>query len=230
MMARLLSYRDLAPDIRYFVFEAEEVERLDYVPGQFASLAAEVGGKVITRAYSLATAPAGDNRFEICLNRVADGIFSPYLFERQVGDRLELKSILGMFVWREPAMDAILVATGTGIVPYRAMLQDLFARGIGRHVTLIYGTRHAENLLFLDEFRAWEERYPRFRFVPTVTRPGADWKGAQGRVQPLLLEALSGRRDVQVYACGLKEMVDSVRALAREQGLERRQIIYEKYD
>jgi CDP-4-dehydro-6-deoxyglucose reductase len=225
MTARLLHFQDLAPAIRHFVFEVPEVASLDFQPGQFASLSAEIGGKQITRAYSLAAPPAG-NRFEICLNRVEEGVFSPYLFARKAGEMVTLKGILGTFVWRFPAMDSILVATGTGIVPFRAMLRD-FA---GRRVTLVYGTRFAENLLWLDEFRELERVNPDFRFLPTLTRPDAAWSGAAGRVQPLFLELLGERRDVQVYVCGLREMVDSVRALAKDRGLERRQIITEKYD
>ena len=128
-------------------------------------------------------------------------------------------------------MDSILVATGTGIVPFRAMLQDLFARGTERRITLIYGTRYAENLLWYEEFRKLEARFEEnFWFKPTVTRPEVEWSYDVGRVQPLLLDAMGQRRDVQVYVCGLKEMVDSVRALCKERGLERRQMIYEKYD
>jgi len=224
MIARLLRFTDPAPAIRHFVFEVPGAAALDFQPGQFASLTAEINGKPITRAYSLAAAPRGDNQFEICLNLVQDGIFSPYLFELQPGDTVELKGILGTFQWREPATDSILVATGTGIVPFRALLQD--PRSAARSLTLIYGARHAESLLWLDEFQS----RPGLRFIPTVTRPNAEWTGATGRVQPLLLEALAGRTDVQVYVCGLKEMVDSVRALCKEHGLDRRQIIYEKYD
>ncbi|MFN0101598.1 MAG: ferredoxin--NADP reductase [Bryobacteraceae bacterium] len=230
MTAKLVQFVDLAPEIRHFVFAVDGVEALTFQPGQFASLTAQIDGREITRAYSLAAPPRRDNRFEICLNRVEDGVFSPYLFTLRLGDCVELKGILGTFVWREPMMDAFLVATGTGIVPFRAMLQDLFERGTERRVTLIYGTRYAASLLYVDEFRALEASHRNFRFVPAVTRPEADWAGATGRVQPLLKEAMGDRRDVQVYVCGLKEMVDSVRALAKEHGLERRQIVYEKYD
>ena len=222
MTAKLLRLKDLAPGIRHFVFELPGEGALDFQPGQFASLTAQIGGREITRAYSLAAAPRGDNQFEICLNLVQDGVFSPHLFALGVGDTVELKGILGTFVWREPAMDSILVATGTGIVPYRAMLQV----PQNRRITLIYGTRNAQNLLFLDEFRALSGVH----FIPTVTRPAPDWTGATGRVQPLLLEALGERTDVQVYACGLREMVDSVRALCKERGMDRRQIITEKFD
>jgi CDP-4-dehydro-6-deoxyglucose reductase len=228
--ARLVEYQDIAPGIRHFVFAVSGVEKLDFLPGQFASLVATVGGKEITRAYSLAAAARGGNEFEICLNLVEDGVFSPYLFGLRVGESVALNGILGTFLWREPLMDAFLVATGTGIVPFRAMLQDLFARGTERQITLIYGTRYAENLLWIDEFRALEARHSNFRFVPTVTRPEPDWNGATGRVQPLLLDAIGERRDVQVYVCGLKEMVDSVRALCKERDLPRRQVVYEKYD
>ena len=228
MTATLVRVTDLAPGIRHFVFAVPAV--LAFQAGQFASLTAMVGGREITRAYSLAAAPRGDNEFEICLNRVDDGVFSPHLFSLSVGNTVELKGILGTFVWREPPMDSILVATGTGIVPFRGMLQDLFTRETERRITLIYGTRYAESLLWVEEFRALEALHSNFRFVPAVTRPADDWTGATGRVQPLLLEAMGERRDVQVYVCGLKEMVDSVRALCKERGLERRQMIYEKYD
>ena len=228
--ATLVEYTDLAPGIRHFVFAVPGVEKLDFLPGQFASLVATVNGKEITRAYSLAAAPRGGNEFEICLNLVEDGVFSPYLFGLRVGESITLNGILGTFLWREPLMDAFLVATGTGIVPFRAMLQDLFTRGTERQITLIYGTRYAENLLWMDEFQALEASHPNFHFVPTVTRPETDWTGASGRVQPLLLDAIGDRRDVQVYVCGLKEMVDSVRALCKERDFPRRQVIYEKYD
>lgn len=227
MIARLVSATDLAPEIRHFVFEVPEVQSLHFLPGQFASLVATINGKEITRAYSLAAAPQGDNRFEICLNRVPDGLFSPHLFALQPGDPVHLKGILGTFQWREPAMDSILVATGTGVVPFRAMLQ---AAPAGHKSTLIYGTRFPQSLLYLDEFRQRAAADPGFHFIPTVTRPDASWSGTTGRVQPLLQAALGDRRDVRIYVCGLKEMVDSVRALAKEHGLDRRQIVYEKYD
>src|SRR5438105_1831037 len=70
MQARLIESVDLCPDLRHFVFEAEGVDRLDFTPGQFVSFSDLIRGKVITRAYSLASPPNGGNRFELCLNRV----------------------------------------------------------------------------------------------------------------------------------------------------------------
>ena len=84
------------------MFEAPEMTALEFVPGQFVSFSGMVGGKSITRAYSIASAPSHSNRFELCLNRVAEGVFSPHLFDMFPGDIVEMKQPLGTFVLREP--------------------------------------------------------------------------------------------------------------------------------
>src|SRR5215472_13211855 len=100
MQARLIESLELAPEVRHFVFEAEGVDRLDFVAGQFVSLSASIGGRTITRAYSLASAPGAGNRFELCLNRVPGGVFSGPLFDMKPGEAVDMKTPLGMFVLR----------------------------------------------------------------------------------------------------------------------------------
>ena len=73
LKARLIETRDIGPDIRHFTFDVPEVEQLPYLPGQFVSLSRQFGEKKITRAYSTASPPSA-NRFQLCLNRVQDGI------------------------------------------------------------------------------------------------------------------------------------------------------------
>ena len=69
-----------------------------------------------------------------------------------------------------------------------------------------------------------------FDYQPTLTRPEPNWTGRTGRVQPHALELLGDRRDVDVYICGLREMVDDLRLQLKERGFDRKRIIYEKYD
>jgi ferredoxin-NADP reductase len=228
MTARLISSAPLSPDIRHFLFEVPEVALLDFAPGQFVSLVETIRGKEVTRAYSLAAPPAG-NRFELCLNLVADGLFSPFLFSLRPGDPVELKAILGTFVWRTPLRHSILVATGTGIAPFRGMLQTALPE-TDAELTLIFGARHSHGLVFDAEFRALAQRHANFRYLPTVTRPDENWKGRTGRVQPLLEECLGDRRDLDIYLCGLKAMVEETRALLKARGFDRKQIIAEKFD
>ena len=96
--------------------------------------------------------------------------------------------------------------------------------------TLIFGVRYEHGLLYREDWESLARQYPNFDFRPTITRPGPNWTGAQGRVQGHVLEALGDRRDMDIYICGLKEMVNDVRALLKEKGVDRKRIIYERYD
>lgn len=206
-----------------------EVEVLPYLPGQFVSFTHEIGGKKITRAYSTASVPR-TNRFELCLNRVEDGLFSPYLFQMNAGECLEMRGPLGHFTWKDPVRDSILVATGTGIAPFRGMLQSYLGTEPGRQITLVFGVRYEQSILYREEFEQMEVDFPNFRFLPTLSRPGEAWTGRKGHVQEHVFEVLGERRDMDVYICGMKAMVDDVRTRLKALGFDRRQIIFEKYD
>ena len=229
MKARLLELRELAPEIRHFVFEVPERSSLEFEAGQFFSLSGPVNGSTITRAYSVAAPPSG-NRFELCLNRVSEGRFSPLLFSLEPGDEIDCKGPYGTFTLRQPVTDSVFIATGTGIAPFRAILREQLAANPERIFTLIFGVRYVSNLLYCAEFEQMEQQHPNFRFWPTLSRPDASWKGRAGHVQSHLDEAIGERRDITVYACGLKAMVDDVRRILKEKGFDRRQIVYEKYD
>jgi CDP-4-dehydro-6-deoxyglucose reductase len=126
--------------------------------------------------------------------------------------------------------DSILVAAGTGVVPFRAMLMDRLARDSAHQFTLLCGARYEEKLLYAPEFEALAGRYSNFRFWPTLSRPEPGWEGRVGHVQEHLFEAIGDRRDIKVFICGLKEMVDDVRAILKANGFDRKQIVYERYD
>ncbi len=228
MQARLLETREIAPGVRHFVFDIPEVEQFSFVPGQFVSFQAEINGQQITRAYSIASAPSG-NRFELCLNLVKEGHFSPHLFSMQAGDTVSMTGPFGTFVFRDPAQDSVLIATGTGIAPFRAMLPSRLSADPAHRYTLLFGARYLHGLLYNEEFEALASRFNNFRFWPTLTRPD-HWTGRTGRVQAHLTESLGASRDQNVYLCGLKEMVDNIRLTLKSLGFDRKQIVYEKYD
>jgi CDP-4-dehydro-6-deoxyglucose reductase len=224
-----LQYKDLSPEVRHFVFEIPEVKRIEFEPGQFVSLSGDVDGSKVTRAYSVASPPCG-NRLELCLNRVNLGLFSPHLFSLQPGDVVPMKGPLGTFTLRNPLRDSVFVATGTGVAPFRSMvLGNRLWEACHRYI-LIQGARYEEGILYREEFEQIARRHPNFEFWPVVSRPGSLWRGRSGYVQSHVIAALGERRDIDVYICGLREMVDGLRRKLKEMGFDRKSIIYERYD
>ena len=228
MIAKLVEFREIAPSVRHFVFETPEVGQLAFTPGQFVSFTEMLGGKKVTRPYSIASAPDG-NRFAICSSLAENGI-SLHLFAMKPGDTVEMGAPLGFFSLRNPGREAIFVATGTGIAPFRSMIHAYLGQGHSGKMTLIFGVRHRQSLMYGEEFEGLARSHFNFSFWPTLSRPGAEWTGRTGHVQNHLPEAITDRRDLDVYACGLKQMVDDVRSLLMRMGFDREQIIVEKYD
>jgi ferredoxin-NADP reductase len=183
----------------------------------------------VTRAYSIASLPY-ENKFELCLNEVKDGIFSPFLFRMRPGDEVEMKGPHGAFVMRNPVHDSIFVATGTGIAPFIPMAEHSVAAHPDRNFTLVFGVRYEHSILYRERFEALAAKHPNFKFIYTVTRPTEAWKGNAGRVTSYVFREIGERRDLDVYICGLKEMVNDVRDRLKELGFDKSQIVYERYD
>lgn len=242
----------------HFKFTVDDMEKFSFAPGQFISaVATDAAGKQQTRAYSLASAPQGKS-FELCVNRVREGFFSNYLADVKNGDKILIHGPHGVFKLREPVTDMMLIATGTGIAPMRSILQKLFPddgsdRSQGKDIWLLYGTRYASGLYFREEFEALAARHANFHYLPTLSRPEADWAGPRGYVQdhlariveeraerlghPLIqpqpsAETPAAERDFDVYSyiCGLNSMVAGVRETLSGFGWDRKQIVYERYD
>jgi ferredoxin-NADP reductase len=229
MKATLIETYELAPDVRHFIFGVPEVETLHFKAGQFVSFNELLNGKKITRPYSIASLPDG-NRFELCLNLVHQGSFSPFLFQMKPGDSVEMSAPLGFFVVKDPTKEALFIATGTGIAPFRPMVPDYLNHPRAGQLTLLFGLRYENSIYYRNEFEELARRHPNLNFWPTLSRPAASWIGRTGHIQVHLLEAIGDRRDLDVYICGLKAMVDDVRAILKGLGFDRKQIIFEKYD
>jgi ferredoxin-NADP reductase len=244
-----------------FEFVIDELDSFPFTPGQFISAVADdANGKQQTRAYSLASASAG-NRFELCVNRVEEGFFSNHLADLPdlpIGATIQIHGPHGHFVLREPVTDSILVATGTGIAPMRGFTQWLFPeagpdRSQGKQIWLVFGTRRESELYFREEFEALARRVPNFHYLPTLSRAPEEWAGLRGYVQDHVAGIVEQRAarlgqalplpapdpaippaelrfDVNAYVCGLNEMVTAVRQRLAGYGWHRKQIVFERYD
>jgi ferredoxin-NADP reductase len=201
-------------------------------PGQWVSLILPVDGERLIRAYSIASSPRADDTFDLAVTHVIDGPASDYLYSLNPGERLQLTGPFGTFLIRYPIDRPIyLIATGTGVAPFRAMLHDLLERQeVTVPVTLVFGVRTAGDILYREEFEDLARRFPNFHFLPTLSRPGADWSGATGYVQAAAARLLLPRHEADIYVCGVRKMVNETRLKLKEWEYDRKHIHYERYD
>jgi ferredoxin-NADP reductase len=162
------------------------------------------------RSYSIASAPE-DSALQLTVERIDDGEVSPYLAEvLQPGDELELRGpIGGYFVWEDRlGGPLLLLAGGSGIVPFRAMLRHWAAGDRAVPARLLYSARTVDDLIFREELASLGADV---RF--TLTRAAPDgWDGYRGRIgRDLLAEvAWSPRDNPLIYICGPSGFVEAV--------------------
>jgi len=165
------------------------------------------------RSYSIASAPE-DDRLVLTVERLDDGEVSPYLFDvLTVGDELELRGpIGGYFVWT-PAMGGpiLLIAGGSGVVPFRAMLRHRTAAHSTLGARLLYSARSMADVIYRDELsRLADSGVADVVFTLTREWP-SEWTGYRRRIDMELLRAVSwapAERPL-VYVCGPSGFVES---------------------
>jgi len=238
---RLRSAHMLAPTVRHMSFERADGKPFAFAPGQFLQIHFEqADGHPAKRSYSIATRGHGDampiERIEIAVSYVEGGAATHLLAHLDPGQSLKASGPYGRFCLLDGDHNRryLLVATGTGVTPYRAMLPQL-AKLIpqrGLEVALVFGARSEAELIYADEFEDYARRTPGFSFHPCLSRrpraqPGTNDRA--GRVQ-VALQALRPNPDTDIaYLCGNPLMVDEAFALLKEAGLALHHIRREKY-
>jgi ferredoxin-NADP reductase len=234
LTARLIRSVSLSEQTKHLEFEVPALPRFGFVAGQWLSFKTDKpDGEEITRAYSIASPPADDNRFALCLNRVQDGFMSNFLCDMSAGQEISSQGPFGDFILRPPLRDTVFIATGTGVAPFRSMLHWLLAdpsRHQQKRFWLLFGNRTEQDIYYHEEFLSLAKQHPNLQYWPTLSRPGSDWKGLRGYVQEHVPAVVQGRADMHAYVCGLDKMIKANRELLKSLGWDRKSILYEKYD
>jgi ferredoxin-NADP reductase len=165
------------------------------------------------RSYSIASAPE-DAQLTLTVERLDDGEVSPYLVdELRPGDELELRGpIGGYFVWEESfGGPLLLVAGGSGVVPFRAMLRHRAASGRSVPARLLYSARALTDVIYraeLEQFAASDG--VEVRFALTREWPSG-WSGHRGRIDDRLLDEVAGPPSEAplIFICGPSGFVEA---------------------
>lgn len=216
---------------RYWI-QVPELPSFDFIPGQFVTFDLPIHEKPNRRwrSYSIASWPNGTNVFELIIVLDKLGAGTHFLFDQVVvGSELILRGPQGVFILKQPIeKDLFFICTGTGIAPFRSMVNHIKNEHIPHHnITLVFGCRTKKNLLYHEEMKGLQESVPGFRYVPTLSRE--TWEGRSGYVHPVYEELCTERKPANFFLCGWKGMIDEAKRRITEMGYDKKDVHVEIY-
>jgi ferredoxin-NADP reductase len=228
----VIDIKQVTPNTRSFFIKVNELENFDFKPGQFVTLDLPIHEKPNRRwrSYSIASCPNGTNIFELVIVLLEGGLGTTYLFnEIKVGSILNFRGAQGVFYLPETIeKDLFLICTGTGIAPFRSMVQDIKnKKTVHKNIHLIFGCRTKEDLLYYDELKNLENELSNFYYHPTLSRE--DWDGDKGYVHSIYEKLCFSKQDANFWLCGWKNMIDEAKERIVALGYDKKSIHQEVY-
>lgn len=232
----IIRIEDETSSTKRFWIQIPELDRFDFIPGQFVTLDLPIHDQPNKRwrSYSIASAPDGTNVFELVIVLMEGGLGTTYLFNlAEVGTKFAVRGPQGHFVLPDPiTSDIFMVCTGTGIAPFRSMVQHIHHNNIPhKEIYLIYGTRKCQDALYLDELMDLKQKLPSFHYFPTFSREQSVAEGlCMGYVHGIYEQLLQEQRDSpQFFLCGWKDMITEARQRIQQFGIDKKSIHFELY-
>lgn len=231
----LQSSRMLTPRVRQLSFRREDGQAFAYGPGQFITLHMPWEAMELRRSYSVATIPGSSDEIQVAVTHVEGGRATQLLYGMQPGAPVQATGPFGRFVLRsDPPARYLLIATGTGVSPYRAMLPQLgtLLDGNNYSAVLMLGVRGPDELLYGEDFLRFAAANPAFQFVASYSRRLSEPPQPherKGYVQDHLMElSPDPKRDI-VYLCGNPDMIDASVERLKALGFDNHNLRREKY-
>jgi CDP-4-dehydro-6-deoxyglucose reductase len=212
MPSRVSTIEKVAPDVVVISLQLPANETLQYRAGQYIEFLLRDGKR---RSYSMATAP-DNGPITLHIRHMPGGLFTDQVFSTmKERDILRFEGPLGTFFVREDTdKPMVLLASGTGFAPIKAIVEHLLQTGSQRAMTLYWGGRRPQDLYMDALCREWAAKLPNFKYVPVVSNAEAEdnWSGRTGFVHQAVMADLPDMSAYQVYSCGAPIMVETAKA------------------
>lgn len=229
---RVERFEMLTPTVFQLAFSTPQPAGFE--AGQFISIivpGAGPNGRDLRRAYSIASGPQKDP-IELCIKLVEGGPGTNYLYKMRPGSTFKGFAPYGDFTYEpKTGRDAVFLATGTGIAPYRAFIESgAYLAAPPRKAWCLLGVRTEDELLYGEQFRGVFGD----RFIEAVSQPrDPAWQGFKGRITDVLRswkdEGSFAWAETDFYLCGNGAMITETLALLTEMGVQKDAIHKEKY-
>jgi len=216
MPVRVISLVRASHDVMVLRLQLPTSDVFKYHAGQYVEFLLRDGDR---RAYSMANAPhtqADSPSVELHIRHMPGGKFTEHVFgamkEKEI---LRVEGPYGSFFLREDSnKPMVLLASGSGFAPIKALIEHMQFKGITRPAVLYWGGRRPADLYMHDWVQARVAEMPNLKYIPVVSDalPEDQWSGRTGFVHKAVLEDFPDLSAHQVYACGAPIVVDSARA------------------
>ena len=207
---RVAKLERAADDVMIVSLQLPATERMQFKAGQYVEFLLKDGKR---RAYSMATPPHADELMTLHIRHMPGGVFTDHVFgAMKERDILRFEGPLGTFFLREESdKPIVLLASGTGFAPVKAIVEHWAHSKSTRPVKLYWGGRRPQDLYMHALCEEWARTLPNFRYVPVVSDalPEDGWNGRSGFVHRAVMEDLPDLSGHQVYACGAPIVIES---------------------
>lgn len=231
---KIVDVIDEAYNIKRFFLKYENLDVVDFVPGQYIQLELPITSKKTYRQYSIANIPDGSNILELLIVLDPDGVATNYLFHKaKIGDVVKASKVMGNFKLPVEIEDDIcFICTGVGLAPLRSMYLNILKNNLPhKDIYVIYGTRFLRDLAYNEEFEKLQAEFPEFKYIPVLSRESDEnWSGKKGYVHSVYQEIFADRRRAYFMLCGWKGMITEARQNLMQMGYNRRDIHFERYN
>lgn len=166
------------------------------------------------RAYSLCSCPHEKNRLAVTVKRVKDGLVSNYLNDScKIGDELKVIPPIGNFklnIDKNREIHYVLITAGSGITPLMSMLKTIINIGSETKITLLYGNRTENSIIYKDELEEINRSYNNLKIIHTLSDADYTWTGKRGRISWDSISTIIDRNsDQKFYLCGPNKMMET---------------------
>ena len=215
MPVRVVAFEKKSHDVMQLRLQLPAADTFRYHAGQYIEFLLQGG---VRRAYSMANAPhtqAEAPGLELHIRHMPGGKFTDHVFSVMKEKEIQrVEGPFGSFFLRDDSTaPMVLLASGTGFAPVKALIEQMYISGNTRPAALYWGGRRPEDLYMHDWVLDKVAHMPNLRYVPVVSNalPEDNWTGRTGFVHQAVLDDTSDLSGHQVYACGAPIVVDTAR-------------------
>ncbi len=238
---KVLKVNKVTEDAISIHFKQPFLKKIHYAPGQFLTLLVNMDGRVERRCYSLNSAPGVDDYVSVTVKRIKDGKVSNYLYDNiRQGDKLKVLLPMGEFTItpnKNKKRHIILFGAGSGITPLISILKSILIREPKSTVSLIYGNRDVESIIFNEELRDYQTTHQRrMNLLHILENPGDFESCYKGRVERSQIKGLLDQlptfdaKDTEYYICGPSGMMVEAEEGLKSVGVDPAHIHIEKFN